>query len=67
MTTELRRYLESSRNILDCEERIRGLADCIGVIREMGDNEAENLVNSLIREAIVEHNSKIFKDMVFEN
>lgn len=67
MTIEFRQYLESSRNILDCEERIRGLAGCIRVIREMGDIEAENLVNSLIREAIVEHNSKIFKDMVFES
>ena len=67
MTIEFRQYLESSRNILDCEERIRGLAGCIRVIREMGDIEAEKLVNSLIREAIVEHNSKIFKDMVFES
>ena len=67
MTIEFRQYLESSRNILDCEERIRGLAGRIRVIREMGDIEAENLVNSLIREAIVEHNSKIFKDMVFES
>ena len=67
MTIEFRQYLESARNIEDCEERIRGLAGCIRVIREMGDIEAENLVNSLIREAIVEHNSKISKDMVFES
>lgn len=65
MTTELRQYLESSRNIINCEERIRSLADCIGVIREMGDTEAEELVNSLIREAIVEHNRNVY-DPVFD-
>lgn len=66
MTTELRQYLESARNIKDCEERIRGLAGCIRVIREMGDTEAEEMVNSLIREAINEHNANLVKDSVFD-
>ena len=66
MTTELRQYLESARNIVNPEKRIRGLAGCIHVIREMGDNEAEELVNSLIREAINEHNANLVKDAVFD-
>lgn len=66
MTIELRQYLESARNIEDCEERIRGLAGCIRAIRDMGDTEAEELVNSLIREAINEHNSNLVKDAVFD-
>jgi hypothetical protein len=66
MTTELRQYLESARNIVNPEERIRSLAGCIRVIREMGDNEAEELVNSLIREAINEHNANLVKDAVFD-
>lgn len=65
MTTELRQYLESARNIEDCEKRIQLLAGCIRVIREMGDNEAEELVNSLIREAIAEHNRNVY-DPVFD-
>lgn len=66
MTIEFRQYLESARNIVDPEERTRGLAGCIRVIREMGDNEAEELVNSLIREAINEHNANLVKDAVFD-
>lgn len=66
MTTELRQYLESARNIVNPEERIRGLARCIRAIREMGDIEAEELVNSLVREAINEHNSNLVKDAVFD-
>ena len=66
MTIEFRQYLETARNIVDPEERIRGLAGCIRVIREMGDIEAEELVNSLIREAINEHNANLVKDAVFD-
>ena len=66
MTIECRRYVESARNIINPEERIQGLAGCIRVIREMGDSEAEELVNTLIREAIVEHNRNV-KDMVFDD
>ena len=66
MTIECRRYIESARNIVDPEERIRGLAGCIRVIREMGDSEAEELVNSLVRESINEHNANLVKDAVFD-
>ena len=66
MTIEFRRYIESARNIADPIARIQGLAGCIRVIREMADSEAEELVNSLIREAIVEHNRNV-KDMVFDD
>ena len=66
MTIEFRQYLESARNIVDPEERIRGLAGCIRAIREMGDTEAEELVNSLVREAINEHNANLVKDAVFD-
>jgi hypothetical protein len=66
MTIECRRYIESARNIADPIARIQGLAGCIRVIREMADSEAEELVNSLIREAIVEHNANLIKDAVFD-
>ena len=66
MTIEFRQYLESARKIVNPEERIRGLAGCIRVIREMGDTEAEELVNSLVREAINEHNANLVKDAVFD-
>ena len=66
MTIEFRRYIESARNIVDPIARIQGLAGCISVIREMSDSEAEELVNSLVREAINEHNANLVKDAVFD-
>jgi hypothetical protein len=66
MTIECRRYIESARNIQLPIARIQALASCISVIREMSDSEAEELVNSLIREAIQEHNRNL-KDMVFDD
>lgn len=66
MTIECRRYIESARNIQHPTARIQALAGCIRVIREMSDSEAEELVNSLIREAIQEHNRNL-KDMVFDD
>ena len=72
MTIEFRQYLESARNIEDCEKRIQlqqgkyvPRTERARVIREMGDTEAEELVNSLIREAIVEHNRNVY-DPVFD-
>lgn len=66
MTIECRRYIESACNIQLPIARIQALAGCISVIREMADSEAEELVNSLIREAIQEHNRNL-KDMVFDD
>ena len=66
MTSECRTYLESSRNIVDCEIRIRDLASCIPTFLRQHDMEAIEFVNELIREAINEHNANLVKDAVFD-